>query len=223
LNVEEAFNDPRTKLPLTIAKFALRNRGPSTYIETSYAPVQLHVKMDGLRLALDTARTKCRITPHKLRGCYRCQTGGEFRFSCVTDNDATLASVECEDGTIFAQKCTNEPTDYNVGLPFNHSTVDTTCTVRCPAGSTTFPLKVKLAYIPKCLRTKFSSRIANYGGDAGGWLYSFGLDFDFDMLSILQTIMKPTNLLVVIGVVIFALFCVFTFLHLNPIFRGYKL
>jgi hypothetical protein len=179
--------------------------------------------MDGLRLAVDSARTKCRITPHELRGCYHCQTGGEFRFSCVTDNDATLASVECEDGTIFAQKCTSEPTDYSVVLPFNRSNVDTTCTVRCPAGSTTFPLKGQLAYIPKRLRTKFSSRIANHSGDTGGWLSGFGLDFDFDMLAILQTIINPMNLLIVIGVAVFALFCVFTFLHLNPIFRGYKL
>jgi hypothetical protein len=179
-NWETAFEDPQRRLPLSLAKLHLRNRGREVFTETSHAPVQLLLKMEDLRLVSEASLTKCRVTPLELSGCYDCATGGQLRFRCRTDTGSALASATCEDGKVFAHRCNETDEEHAITLSFNQSTVDTVCHVACPGGDTDFKMKGRLLYIPLQRRGSFTSRIANATATSWwpSWFPNFDLKFD---------------------------------------------
>ena len=187
LVIEDLFRDPLTALPVHMARLELKSIGGNVFVETSYAPVQISVRMTNLRLITETQHTRCTVTPLGLSGCYKCATGGEFKFKCVTEHDSALAKIECEDGTIFAERCDLDGRIHTSIIAFNSTDVDTSCTVQCPGGGTTFRMKGKLLYLSRQLRGRYlrtRSRDVKTNDGSTGILSWVGLNTDFDWIGI---------------------------------------
>uniref|UniRef100_A0A915P9H9 Uncharacterized protein n=1 Tax=Meloidogyne floridensis TaxID=298350 RepID=A0A915P9H9_9BILA len=72
----------------------------------------------------------------------------QITYKCRSDNANVLATVKCEDGTLFAALCSTNGTFGKELISFDYADVNTICTVDCPAGETNFILNGSLYYIP---------------------------------------------------------------------------
>lgn len=221
-DMEGLIEDPSARLPLTTAKIHLRNRGTTIWAEVPYAPVQVHVKIEGLELSTEIRDTKCFVEPANLTGCFRCLAGARFESLCRTEFGDALASVDCDMGLTFALHCSQNGTRQVTTIPVDRAELESQCTVQCPAGITAFQLQGTLAYVP--LREQFGYRQRTAStlemGNQGSWWPDLGLGIG---LTILRMMGSPQTILI-LGLALFiggvALYCV---VRLNPIYRAYRL
>jgi hypothetical protein len=62
-------------------------------------------QMKDVEMILQVRDSKCWIEVKNFSGCYKCQSGAQLWYRCITDYERALAKVECEDGTLFIAKC----------------------------------------------------------------------------------------------------------------------
>ncbi|CAK5116449.1 unnamed protein product [Meloidogyne enterolobii] len=212
---------PETRLPITKAKVWLENNGPTISATYVYAPVQIHLQMKGLAIHLQLRDSKCFIEEARLHGCYRCGVGAQITYKCRSDYANPLATVKCEDGTLFVAHCSTNGTIGKETIPYGYSDVNTLCTVDCPAGLTKFVLNGTLYYIP--LRKQWghqmyrSEQIINEPETLSFWP---SLGFDIWVLS--KLLQGGPIFLGIISSIGLALIAVYLFMRLSPIFRVYR-
>nr|CAD2196659.1 unnamed protein product [Meloidogyne enterolobii] len=148
VDLDAMMENPETRLPITRAKVWLDNNGPSVSATYVYAPIQIHLQMKSLALHLQLRDSKCFMDEARLHGCYRCGAGAQITYKCRSDNANVLATVKCEDGTLFVAHCSTNGTLGKELIPIDYADVNTICTVDCPAGETNFILNGSLYYIP---------------------------------------------------------------------------
>nr|CAD2168843.1 unnamed protein product [Meloidogyne enterolobii] len=104
--------------------------------------------MRHLELLLEFQEARCTVQTHNLTGCYKCESGAQLQYTCLTDQGDALANIECADGTVFSARCSPNGTFGRENLPFDHFQIKTKCRVDCPAGETQFELTGALYYVP---------------------------------------------------------------------------
>jgi hypothetical protein len=160
--LEEAME--RRPLPMELDLIRLEKDGDDVVASTSAAPVQLHLKLSGFRLALTASYTNCSITPNPLTGYYQVPGGANFTYQCQSVEGTALAEVLCGEGVSFVVPCTDTPSEATISLSLHQSTIDVECRVECPAGSTTFQLKGALLF-PSLHQFGDEVKVMSQGGD----------------------------------------------------------
>jgi hypothetical protein len=190
LNLER-FLGKNTRLPLTISKVNLKNEGSKIYVDSSYAPIQVLVTIEKLRLVTEYDFTTCMVAVTNFSGCYKCMSGAKLHHVCKTNEGNALAKVTCRDGTSFVTHCSASGIESAPTLGFEKADVGTTCNVQCPATTTQFTLKGKLYYIPISRRYDYIHRSAYTQNSNDSW--SFGDFFQFDAIqrTIQRMIQQP--------------------------------
>uniref|UniRef100_A0A915LCH2 Phlebovirus glycoprotein G2 fusion domain-containing protein n=1 Tax=Meloidogyne javanica TaxID=6303 RepID=A0A915LCH2_MELJA len=221
VDLDAMMENPETRLPITRAKVWLENNGPSISATYVYAPIQIHLQMKSLALHLQLRDSKCFMDEARLHGCYRCGAGAQITYKCRSDNANVLATVKCEDGTLFVAHCSTNGTLGKELIPIDYADVDTICTVDCPAGETNFILNGSLYYIP--LRRQWGHqqhRSKQLIVDPE--TFSFWPDFGFDLWVIGKLLQGGPIFLGIITSIGLALLAVYLFMRLSPIFRIYR-
>lgn len=89
--IENFTENPEFKLPLMIGRYEVKNTGKNVYAESHHSSVQLHLKMESLKLLTSVDKNICYVKPIKISGCYRCEKGANFQFKCNTNYGTALA------------------------------------------------------------------------------------------------------------------------------------
>lgn len=148
LNLEAVMDSPTAALPMEMEGINVGYSGGELWTSLPYTPINLVVKMEGIRLATEHSPTVCSVVPGVLRGCYGCRTGGRFNFSCSSEHGEPFAAINCSDGTHWVARCSPKGIRSSVVLGWNFPSVDTRCRVDCLGGITEFPLQGTLMYFP---------------------------------------------------------------------------
>jgi hypothetical protein len=229
LDTPAIYADPLRALPLRMGEVRVEHNSGEVTAQTSRAPMQLLVQVKGLRLASSAANTTCAIDPQELSGCYSCQRGAMFNFSCTTQHGTALAAVVCSDNTAFTHRCgTNRGENSSITLAFSQAKIDSECTVTCPAGSTTFTLKGRLSYYaPEQWAYDEATGVAVEENSPGeGWLPK-GLEMgDWNLDGVkkwLQGLVNGRVLLLGMGLALGAYTLVTCLLRFSPYGAGYRL
>lgn len=148
-DMESIFDDPLRRLPLSVGQLKIRQDAGRVWAVPPYSPINLIVKMNGTRLAVEHMPARCTLSPNRLRGCYACRTGGRLNYTCRSSMGEAMASIICKDGTGFATRCTPSGHPGSVVLSWDHPRVDTECSVDCSGGITTFSLQGTLVFLSR--------------------------------------------------------------------------
>lgn len=216
LDIEKYINDPAYALPRSIGSLTLNFEQDRLWATSAYIPVQLALKMEGLRLAVDHTLSTCKITPHSLSGCYKCATGGLFDFSCQSTLGTPLAEVRCQDGTNFVTVCPQNGTLSQATLKWKQAQIDTICEVLCPGGKTNFPLIGTLMYISRPKRTL---TVSGQKIEAPG---QFELPSAGDFWQLLFKL-GPAQIVIICLVIVLGLISIYLFVKFNPVIRSYRI
>jgi hypothetical protein len=148
-DLEKIVLDETRSLPLSTGEIAIREDRGKLLVSTPYVPINMVVKMQKTRLAVEHLETKCTVNPGILMGCYSCLTGGRFNFSCSSIVGEVFASITCIDGTNWVTRCTPKGVSSSVVLSWDHPEIGTKCEVDCLGEKTSFPLEGILIYLPR--------------------------------------------------------------------------
>jgi hypothetical protein len=152
-------------LPLEMELLRLDHEGRDVVAATSAAPIQLHLKLEGFSVALNSSYTNCTILPGPLKGFYRVPGGATFAYQCRTESGSALSEVSCEGGSSFVSRCSTNPTNTTVHLTLPQAVVDTSCRVECPGGTTSFQLSGHLQY--RSIAASLASEVLSDGNSDG--------------------------------------------------------
>lgn len=196
LNLEKLIDDPQRTLPLNFYHHHLRNMGRKVFAIVSYSPIQIHLKLDKLRVALEHNDAMCTVTPKNLSGCFKCAGGARFDFDCQTDRGITLAEINCQDGTRFSSKCGPTEIEHVKYLPFDSSEIHTECQVICKAGPTKFTLQGLLHTTPREQLVNFDTNKLDKIEEQNDISW-FNFNFNLDWKSILWTLLDGKSILII--------------------------
>uniref|UniRef100_A0A914LTZ2 DUF5641 domain-containing protein n=1 Tax=Meloidogyne incognita TaxID=6306 RepID=A0A914LTZ2_MELIC len=218
LNLERILIDSSVRLPLNVAKLLIRNERGNIFADYGYSPLQLHVQMRHLELLLEFQEARCTVQTHNLTGCYKCESGAQLQYTCLTDQGDALANIECADGTVFSARCSPNGTFGRENLPFDHFQIKTKCRVDCPAGETQFELTGALYYVPIKKRFQHGYRDSEtLDLPSGNWW-----DTGFDPLALASILTSLSSFTSLILALILGIGLLYLFIRLNPVFRAWK-
>nr|CAD2139734.1 unnamed protein product [Meloidogyne enterolobii] len=174
--------------------------------------------MRHLELLLEFQEARCTVQTHNLTGCYKCESGAQLQYTCLTDQGDALANIECADGTVFSARCSPNGTFGRENLPFDHFQIKTKCRVDCPAGETQFELTGALYYVPIKKRFQHGYRDSEtLDLPSGNWW-----DTGFDPLALASILTSLSSFTSLILALILGIGLLYLFIRLNPVFRAWK-
>jgi len=175
--------------------------------------------LDNLRLLPLVDQSSCTVHPQELKGCYDCDSGASFTFSCVTDFGETLAQIDC--GTLLVhQRCDTKNQSYTRNVALNVANVSIECHVDCPAGGNYFWLKGRLRRLPHSIHNDYrtqQARSISFGGitiTVPQWMVNIK-DTVVTVADLPYQIQLVVTIFLVLGLLYFILLC-------NPALRLWK-
>jgi hypothetical protein len=213
-------------LPKQVGEIRLESSQGRVYARSRAAPIQIHLQVDGLRLVVQNAHTKCYVKQQRLEGVYNHPGGALLRLSCRTDTGEVLAAIECGQ-VAFAQRCSDNDTDYDVHLTFGHAHVEQSCNVSCTGGETQFQIQGDLLFVTveKWQQGRVIVGASDYEDYDYSWRGAMEKLWDeirgIDWLGMLLGDWRMAVALVVVAAVLWLGCSVVTRLH--PVHRGYRL
>jgi hypothetical protein len=220
--LEGRMANPEEVLPMNVGRLIIDHKGRDIFTETSYSPVQVMIKFEGLRLALQHDLTKCHGTGENVTGCYNCNSGAVLNFGCRADFGSAMAEVNCGDGTYFTARCDEKGGIENISLAFNMAEVHTNCTIKCPGGDSNFSIIGHLRYIPLKFREELGMAKTEEKMPEPGEEWWPKLDLDFDIKDVLGFFIG-VNLVMVATILGVGGIALFLFFKLNPVFRAWRI
>ncbi|MCP4490541.1 MAG: DDE-type integrase/transposase/recombinase [Gammaproteobacteria bacterium] len=173
-NLGELFKHQEKIIPLSTEGVHLSGGGKEIEAElTHYTAMEFQISMKNFRLSTKIEKNFCTITPAEFGGCYNCITGAKLKYLCTTDFGDATAHVVCGKAT-FSTACKSKGLLRTTNIVFSTPVVEEECTVRCPAGTTSFKLSGQLVFVERGLLFNASNIVTgNHSIDSP---FDFGID-----------------------------------------------
>ena len=107
---------------------------PGPIADVPIPSLELTVSVNDLTAEGIVDASHCHFHAKPMYGCYRCESGAVFNFSCATDFGSAIATVDC-DGVIFSARCDPNWIEQEIVLTLNDPINRLECMAHCPASS----------------------------------------------------------------------------------------
>jgi hypothetical protein len=149
----DSYFDSAKTLPRFVGDMEIFQDKKTSSIQVSRSgstALTLQISALGYNITDVSDENTCVLTPVSLVGCYNCEAGAQFTFMCATNFGQAAARVLCSVGSPFSVMCEVSSTQQKIiRLFFSVPTINTVCTVSCPAGESSFGLQGSLVFIPE--------------------------------------------------------------------------
>jgi hypothetical protein len=143
----------------------------------------IQVRLAGMTLRTQVQLNSCKFEASDLVGCYSCAKGATVVVKCVTDFGRALADIVCPSFRT-AVTCGPEEGNRTLSIHVEHYEVDEECEVFCPASTSSFILKGKLA----------APEIDNLAIDKENWIASSKSVYHVDWIGVIKKLFDFSNL-----------------------------
>ena len=217
--LEPMMADPRQTLPLDLRRYHLTHNKRNLYADLEHVPLQILLTLENMRLLPLVDQSQCVVQPLELRGCYDCDDGASFVFSCVTDFGETLAQIDC--GTLVVhQRCDTKNQNYTRKVTLNVANVSMKCHVDCPAGGNSFLLIGHLRQLPHSIRNDYHTQQAK-ALSIGGITITVP-QWAIDIKDTVTTVADLPYQVQLVGLGLLLFCMIYSFLRCHPMFRVWK-